>query len=285
MLPTAGPLPTGPAWSYEMKWDGVRTITGAADGMMHMRTRLGNDIASSRFPELRELTSAVGDIILDGELTVFAGDLPDFGAVVSRMRALRGRAAALAEAHPATMLVFDVLRLDGVDLRARPYIERRETLEGLALPQDWVVPPVFTDGPATVEASLQHGIEGVVAKRLNSRYTSGRSRDWIKRRHEGVVDAVVVGWVRRASGGISVLLAETAPGGLAYTGRCTAPASLLQVLLPLAVAAPAVAVPAPPIAAQWVRPLLRVEVTASSRGPDGRLRQARFVRARLDQLE
>lgn len=285
MLPVAGPLPLASGWAYEMKWDGVRTISGSSSGLLQMRTRRGNDIASSRFPELRDLTDAYGDIILDGELVVFTGDLPDFGAVLTRMRALPRRASALAEAHPATVLVFDLLRLDGVDLRARTYVERRGILEGLALPPDWVVPPRFTDGPATVAASMEHGIEGVVAKKLTSRYVSGRSRNWIKRRHEGVIDAVVIGWVRRASGGISLLLAEPAPGGLAYTGRCNAPVSLLAVLVPLATASPAAAVPAQPGAVQWVRPQLQIEVTASSRAPDGRLRQPRFVRARLDQLE
>jgi bifunctional non-homologous end joining protein LigD len=285
MLPVAGPLPLASGWAYEMKWDGVRTVSAASGGLLQMRTRRGNDIPSSKFPELRDLTEAFDDIILDGELVVFAGDLPDFGAVLTRMRALPRRASALAEEHPATALVFDLLHLDGVDLRTRPYVERREILEGLALPEDWVVPPRFTDGPATVAASMEHGIEGVVAKKLTSRHVSGRSRNWIKRRHEGVIDAIVIGWVRRASGGISLLLAEPAPGGLAYTGRCRAPVSLLAVLVPLAAASPPAAVPAPAGAVQWVHPRLQVEVTASSRAPDGRLRQPRFVRARLDQIE
>jgi len=285
MLPVAGPLPLAPGWAYEMKWDGVRTVSAASGGLLQMRTRRGNDIASSRFPELKDLTDAYDDIILDGELTVFTGDLPDFGAVLTRMRSLPRRASALAEAHRATVLTFDLLRLDGVDLRARPYVERREILEGLELPPDWVVPPRFADGPATVAASREHGIEGVVAKKLTSRYVSGRSRNWIKRRHEGVIDAIVIGWVRRSSGGISLLLAEPAPEGLAYTGRCRAPVSLLAVLVPLAAATPAAAVPASAGAVQWVHPRLQVEVTASSRAPDGRLRQPRFVRPRLDQLE
>jgi bifunctional non-homologous end joining protein LigD len=268
-----------------MKFDGVRTMAGVAEGMLEMRTRRGNDIRSSRFPELRDLTDATGEIILDGELTVFAGDMTDFGAVISRMRAGPRRVPSLAEAHPATVLVFDLLRLDGVDLRAHPYLERREQLEGLALPPEWVVVHAFDDGPATVAASLRHGMEGVVAKRLNSRYVSGRSKNWVKRRHEGVIDAVVIGWVRRSSGGLSLFLAEPSPGGLTFAGRCTAPASLLAVLVPLASASPEAAVPGPPRAVQWVRPQLEVEVTASSRRPDGRLRQPRFVRPRLDQLE
>jgi len=284
MLPTAGPIPAGAGWAYEMKWDGVRTISAADGGVLRMRTRQGNDIDPRRFPELAGLTEVFGDIIVDGELVVFTGDLPDFGAVLGRLRAGRPRVPGLAAAHPATVLTFDLLRLDGVDLRSRPYVERRATLETLVLPPGWVLTPVFDDGPATAAASLRHGLEGVVAKKLTSRYRSGRSTSWVKQRHSGVIDATVIGWVRRSSGGVSLLLAEPAPDGWFYVGRVTAPRALLDVLIPLAAASPAAAVPAQPGAVHWVRPLLLVEVTASSRAPDGRLRQARYRRARLDQL-
>lgn len=284
MLPTAGPLPAGPGWAYEMKWDGVRLVAASDGGLLRMRTRHGNDVPASRFPELAALTEAFDDIIVDGELAVFTRDLPDFSAVLGRLRAGHRRVPDLADAHPATVLLFDVLRLDDVDLRARPYIERRAVLESLVLPPGWVLTPVFTNGPATAAASLDHGLEGVVAKKLTSRYVSGRSRAWIKQRHSGVVDATVIGWVRRSSGGVSLLLAEPVRNGWHYVGRCTAPRGLLDVLVPLAAATPATAVPAQPGTVHWVRPLLLVEVTASSRSPEGRLRQARFVRARLDQL-
>jgi bifunctional non-homologous end joining protein LigD len=277
MLPTAGPLPDGPGWAYEMKWDGVRIVSGTDRGALHMRTRQGKDVPSSRFPELTEIT-AIGDVILDGELTVFDGDRTDFGAVLRRLLG-GGRRGAVV-----TMLVFDVLRFDGEDLRRRPYQERRAVLESLDLPDGWVVPPSFSDGPATVATSLEHGLEGVIAKRLASRYSSGRSRAWVKHRHQGFIDTIVIGWVRRASGGISLLLAEPGPGALIYVGRCSAPRSLVDALAPLATGSPAVAAPAQSRAVQWVRPVLQVEVTASSREPDGRLRQPRFVRPRLDQL-
>lgn len=283
MLPTAGPLPTAPGWAFEMKWDGVRLTSGTERGVLYMRTRQGKAVAAAQFPELAEI-STVDGLILDGELTVFNGDRTDFGAVLRRLLARGHRAAILAESAPATVIVFDILRLGGEDLRRRPYEERRAALELLEIPADWVVPPVFDDGPATVAASLEHGLEGVVAKRRASRYSSGRSRSWVKQRHKGVVDATVIGWVRRASGGLSLLLAEPVPGGWSYVGRCTAPRGLVEALDPLAVRSPAAAVPAQPGVVQWVRPVLQVEVTASSREPDGRLRQARFVRARLDQL-
>jgi bifunctional non-homologous end joining protein LigD len=268
-----------------MKWDGIRIVAGTHRGQLRMRTRQGNDVPPSKFPELASLAEAVDDVILDGELTVFDGKHPDFGAVISRLRGRPGRAAALAETQPSTVIVFDVLRLDGVDLRGSPYIERRAILEGLELPPLWLVPPTFSDGAAAVAASLEHGLEGVVAKKLTSKYVSRRSRAWIKHRHEGIIDAVVIGWRRTSAGGLSLFLAEPGPGGLVHTGRCTAPSSLLEVLAPLAVPSPPVPVAVAPVGVQWVRPALQVEVTAASRSPGGRLRHPRFVRPRLDQLE
>jgi bifunctional non-homologous end joining protein LigD len=282
MLPTAGPLPTGPGWRYEFKWDGIRLICGIDHGRVELLTRLGNDVAA-KFPELHGIT-AVGDAVLDGELVVLTDDRPDWGAVIRRRQAKLSAVRALAEGHPATVMVFDVLALDGEDLRRRPYTERRAILESLELTDGWVVPPVSSDGPAMIATSLEFGLEGVIAKRAASRYHSGRrGRDWIKVKHADLIDTVVIGWERRASGGLTLLLAErTAEGGFFYSGRCTAPRSLIEVLEPLATATPPVAVAARGV--QWVRPVLEVEVTAASRAPDGRLRQPRFVRPRVDQL-
>lgn len=285
MLPTAGKLPlwqTG--WAYEIKWDGVRALSEISGGRLRVLTRNSTNI-TDRFPELGEITGTVGDTLFDGELTVFTGDRLDFGAVLTRMHTRPARADGLAEHLPATMIVFDVLRLERVDLRRRPYEERRAILEGLTFPDYWVVPRSFTDGSATLEASLQHGLEGVVAKRLSSPYVSGRSRHWIKYRHRSVIDATVVGWARRPSGGVSLLLAEQSPTGLVYVGRCTAPRAVAEALGPFAAAAPPVAVPAQSGEVHWVRPEVQVEVRAASREPDGRLRQPRLVRMRLDQIE
>jgi bifunctional non-homologous end joining protein LigD len=164
-------------------------------------------------------------------------------------------------------------------------VERRTVLDGLGLVNGWAVPPAAADGEAMLAVSLEYGLEGVIAKRANSRYRSGRrTRDWIKVRHNEVHDTVVVGWTRRESGGVTLLLAEAADGdGLFFVGRCTAPRSLVEALAPLAVREPPVEVPGAARGVQWVRPVLEVEVSAASRTPDGRLRQPRLRRVRLDQ--
>jgi bifunctional non-homologous end joining protein LigD len=280
MLPTAGPLPTGASWRYEFKWDGIRLICGIDHGVLELRTRLGNDVAA-KFPELDQIVDTLGNAVLDGELVVLTDDRPDWGAVIKRRQARASMVRRLAEKFPATVMLFDALSLHGEDLRRRPYRERRAILEGLDLSEGWEVPPVSADGRAVLAVSLAYGLEGVVAKRESSRYSSGkRTRDWIKVRHENAIDAVVVGWRRRESGGVTLLLAE----GQAYVGSCTAPRSIVEVLAPLAVPAPAVKVPGTGRGVHWVRPVLEVEVTAASRAPDGRMRQPRFVRVRVDQL-
>lgn len=277
MLPTAGRLPLGaPGWGWEIKWDGIRVITGVDRGQWQMVTRNGNDIAG-RFPELAGILD-LGDIILDGELVVLDADGPNFGATISRLHTRRR-----PHVQDATVFVFDILRRGREDLRRRPYTDRRAILEALEFDGErWAVPPVFDDGASTVAASQELGFEGVVAKRLTSPYVSGRSRHWVKARHANALDMTVVGWVRRASGGVSLLLAEPTAEGLAYRGRVTAPRGVVADLAPIEVPSAAVPVPAQTGDVHWVQPDLQVEVTASSREPDGRLRQPRFRRLRLD---
>jgi bifunctional non-homologous end joining protein LigD len=280
MLPTAGDLPAAPGWAYEVKWDGIRVISGVVGGHLHMETRNGNDIAP-QFPELRQIID-VGQVILDGELVVLTHGRPDFGAVIGRLHA-RQAINARAQKSPAAVITFDVLRLRGKDLRSRPYEERRRILEGLELPAGWAVPPNSDDGSAIVAASMKLGLEGAIAKRLSSPYVSGRSRYWVKMRHRPSIDATIVGWTERESGGVTLLLAEETATGLAYAGRCPAPRDVLKRLAQLATRTPPITFPASR-RVHWLRPELQVEVNAASRTPDGKLRHPQFVRLRLDQL-
>jgi bifunctional non-homologous end joining protein LigD len=285
MMPVTRKLPDGDAWSYEFKWDGLRICAAAMSGQLRLQSRLGNDLGA-KFPELETLTASVGSIVLDGELVVMSGQLPDFDAVLGRRQAQGADVPVLAERRPASVMVFDLLALKGVDWRRRPYTERRAALERLQLPPGWKVPPVADDRDAALAVSLEYGLEGVVAKRRASRYTSGSSAAWIKYRHQLPVDALVIGWLRRASGGVSLLLAEaTTADGLVYAGRCTAPRSIAEVLGPFQTKSPAAPVPGAPRQTQWVHPVLEVEVIVSSRKPNGQLRQPRLARIRLDKLE
>jgi bifunctional non-homologous end joining protein LigD len=295
MLAVAGPLPAGGGWSFELKWDGVRALAVIRDGKLRLSARSGAEITAA-YPELAGLVEVAPDAVLDGEIVALdPAGRPSFQALAERMHVRdRERAAQLAAAVPVTYMVFDLLRLAGQDLTGQPYERRRAALEELApAGRHWLVPPRFTDGPATLAAAEEHALEGVVAKRLGSRYRPGqRSPDWVKVKRDQTGDFVVGGW-RPGERKLGALLVgvPAAGGGLAFRGRvgggigAAAERALLAALEPLRTdRSPFVDELAREDAreARWVRPELVVEVRYGQRTADGRLRFPRFVRLRPD---
>jgi bifunctional non-homologous end joining protein LigD len=302
MLASTGELPAGPGWGYEFKWDGVRAIGDVTDGALRLYARSGVEITAA-YPEIAPLGTQVaergrGGAVLDGEVVVLTRDgQTSFAALATRMHVRQpDRAARLAASLPVTYMIFDLLRRDGADLTRWPYRRRRQALEALELAgPSWAVPPVFTDGAATYQAAAEHGLEGVVAKRLDSVYRPGvRSPDWIKVKREETDDFVVGGWrpgVRRIGG---LLVGVPAPGGgpgLVYRGRvgggigAAIERQLLAALEPLRVPRSPFVDPVPREDARgaiWVRPEVVVEVRYGQRTPDGRLRFPRIRRLRPD---
>jgi bifunctional non-homologous end joining protein LigD len=225
-----------------------------------------------------------------------AAGRPSFSALAERMHVRDPlRAARLAGTLPATYMIFDLLRYGGESLLALPYAQRRARLEDLDLGTGpWMVPPAFTDGPATEAAARENRLEGVMAKRLDAAYHPGiRSADWIKVKFDRTGDYVIGGWrpgARRLGG---LLVGVPGPGGgLRFRGRVgggigsAAERELLAVLAPLAVPDSPFAPGAVPLqdarGAHWVSPDLVVEVRYGNRTPDGRLRFPRFLRLRPD---
>ncbi|MGA8116185.1 MAG: DNA ligase, partial [Actinocatenispora sp.] len=207
MLATTGPLPVGPGWTYEFKWDGIRAIAAVRADGLRLYARSGTDITVA-YPELAGLGGALPDAVLDGEIAVLLDTGPSFEALGERMHVRDARRAAqLAARRPVTYLIFDLLRLDGVDLVGLPYRERRARLEALAPAGPyWLVPPRFDDGTATTDAAEENGLEGVVAKRLDGPYRPGRrSPDWIKVKRV-VTDDLVVGGYRPGARRLGALL-------------------------------------------------------------------------------
>lgn len=198
MLATAGPLPPDdPAWAYEVKWDGVRVLAAVEAGRVLLTSRAGNDVTGG-YPELTALGAAVDvPVLLDGEVVALSrAGVPEFGRLQSRMH-VRGPSSALLASTPVTFVVFDLLHQGETSVLAETYDDRRSRLEllGLAGPH-WQVPPAFLgDGAAVSEATRVQGMEGVVAKRRDSRYVPGsRSDAWVKVKHVRRTSAVVVGW-------------------------------------------------------------------------------------------
>jgi bifunctional non-homologous end joining protein LigD len=294
MLATAGSLPAGPTWAYELKWDGIRAVAVCRNGTTRLYARKGNEVTVA-YPELADLGAPFTDAVFDGEIVVFNADgRPSFRDVAERMHVRdANRAARLRITYPVTYLIFDLLRLDGTDLTDTPYAQRRRLLEELAPAGDrWMVPPSFDDGQATVGASREHGLEGVVAKRKSSVYRPGlRTPDWVKVKSDREADFVVGGWRpgARTIGGL--LVGVPSPAGLVYRGRVGGGISnsgerdLLAVLGPLVVESSPFAGAIPREDAKtavWVRPDTVVQVKFSERTRDGRLRFPRFVRLRPD---
>jgi len=241
MLARSGPLPPDDAsYGYEVKWDGVRAIASVAAGGVGLRARSGTDIAA-RYPEVAPLAQQLGGrgAILDGEIVALdARGRPSFERLQSRMHlgseaAVAGRLREL----PVTFIVFDVLFLDGAATLSLPYRERRELLAALALEGPaWRAPAHREhDGAALLAATAEQGLEGIVAKRLDSPYEPGRrSSAWIKVKNHTIQDVVIGGWTRGEGGRARSLGALTvgtydvavdaasgrgAPQRLLYAGR------------------------------------------------------------------
>jgi bifunctional non-homologous end joining protein LigD len=232
MLAVAGTTPPDHAnWAIEMKWDGVRALAFIETGRLRLMSRSGRDITMA-YPELAGLGAAIEhkQVLLDGEVVVFgAGGWPEFEALQPRIHVRDTLAAArLAEQSPVTYLAFDVLQLDGRPLVDRPYRERRELLDSLAISGPfWQGPPSFPgeDFDAVREVSRQHSMEGIVAKRLDSRYLPGaRSDGWLKIKNSRRQEVVVAGWKpgkgnREGQVGSLLVGVHQPDGGLAYAGH------------------------------------------------------------------
>jgi bifunctional non-homologous end joining protein LigD len=295
MLATAvAALPTGDGWAFEFKWDGVRALLDVSDTGVRISSRVGNDVTAA-YPELLAQAEQIGDVLLDGEIVAIADGRPSFELLQTRMHVRSSiEARQLALDTPVTFVVFDMLRRFGVDLTARPYSDRRATLERWAAEVDGsTLSPSFDDGPATEAAAREHGLEGVVAKRTSSRYHSGvRSPDWLKLRFTRTGDFVVVGWeapAERPSDLSSLVLGQYAGAVLRYAGKAGSglTASMARLLQSeLVPAATCRFDEVPPLTrgrvVHWVEPTVVVEVEFVERTDDGRLRHPVLRAVRTD---
>jgi bifunctional non-homologous end joining protein LigD len=299
MLATPGPVPAGPGWAYEFKWDGVRAVTYAGHSGVRVLSRNDRDVTPT-YPELAEVARLLGRhrAVLDGEIVALdPDDRPSFAQLQRRMH-VTAPPAALLSAVPVVYYVFDVLHLDGEPTLDLPYARRRELLTGLRLAGDVVRTPEPAGGdPAGVLAAAgRRGLEGVVAKRLTSPYRPGRrSADWVKTPFSHTQEVVIIGWRpgegRRAGTiGSLVLAVGEADGSLSFSGGVgtgfTAGmlGELQRQLAPWARRTS----PVPDIPREhargvhWVEPVLVGEVAYRTFTPDGRLRHASWRGLRPD---
>ncbi len=230
MLARLGRLPPDERhWSFEVKWDGVRAIAYAQPGRLRLESRNLNDVTDA-YPEVRGLLLELGmrDAVLDGEIVAFdeAGK-PSFERLQRRMHVTSPSSVRrLAASTPVVYAIFDLLYLDGHVLMQLPYTERRARLEALELSGPaWRVPAAHLgEGTRLLEATEAQGLEGVVAKRLDSRYEPGRRGGaWIKVKNVLHQELVIGGWLpgegRRSERIGALLMGYYENGRFRYAGR------------------------------------------------------------------
>jgi bifunctional non-homologous end joining protein LigD len=307
MLARPGSPPAGrlAEWAVEMKWDGVRALAFIESGQVRLVSRTGQDI-SATYPDLAGLGPAVtavtgGQALLDGEIVAFTDGRPDFEALQPRMHVASADAAfRLSATIPVTYLAFDALQADGVRLTPLSYLERREVLSTLiSNGPRWLAPPNFPgpDLDAVRAASVANGLEGVVAKRLDSVYEPGaRPGSWLKVKNQLSQEVVVAGWKpgqgnRTGLVGSLLVGVRSSSGALLYAGHVGTgfSDSVLRMLtrrldalrrpdspfdgpVPAEYARPAV----------WVEPRLVIEVTFDRWTRAGRMRAPAYRGLRDD---
>jgi len=286
-------------WGFEFKWDGIRGLAYVEGGRVRLISRSGEEI-TPRYPEIHQLGRALGsrEVILDGEIVALdENGRPSFEQIQQRMGLnSESEIRRKMKVVPVVFMMFDLLWLEGKPLLDQPYAERRRLLAGLKLKGEWWQTPPFEKGggKTMLEASAKAGLEGVMAKRLDSRYEPGRrSGVWLKIKNHNRQELVIGGWLdgegkRRGYPG-ALLVGYNQDGKFVYAGKVGTGFTdktldkLNALLKPLAVdKSPFDAGTAPPRAAHFVRPKVVAEFEFVEWTRGGQLRAPSFKGFRED---
>jgi bifunctional non-homologous end joining protein LigD len=281
-------VPDGDDWAFEIKWDGYRTIVHVSDGRVRLQSTAGHDV-TDRWPEFAELASAVNaeSAILDGELIVLDDNGHPSFELVQR--------SGIGSEREAVIQFFDVLQVDGTDTIDLPYLDRRRLLDQLVEPADnWTVPAFSVgDGVSLLAATAEQGLEGVIAKRVDSRYRPGaRTKEWRKLKNRTVVELTIGGFTagtgnRASTFGALLVGRGDDDGSLRFAGGVGTGfdqrtlTALRDRFQSIAVDACPFDPPPPPAVARsatWVEPVLGAVVEIAEFTNDGLVRHASFVR-------
>jgi len=284
-----------PAWLFELKWDGMRIVARVAGGRCELRSRRGRNV-TSQYPELADLPARLSakEAIVDGEAVVLdEKGRPDFGLMQQRMNVAHPPKALLDEA-PVILYVFDILHCDGYDLRGVPLVERKQFLKRILTAEH---PVRYSDhitgsGEDLYRLAQEQGLEGIIGKHAQSRYSSGRSPDWVKLKTTREVDAVVGGYTaprgsREHFGALLLGLYEDSK--LRYIGGCgsgfnqkTQEETWRALQEHRTDEPPFSARPVTREQAWWVKPALAARVKFTEWTQDGHLRAPVFLGLRTD---
>jgi bifunctional non-homologous end joining protein LigD len=211
------------AWATELKWDGMRVMVHIAEGKAILRSASGRETTSA-FPELHELGDLVRTgTVLDGEAVVMVDGAPSFRALQHRIHVEKPSPSLLAE-YPVQIVLFDLLWFDGHDIRTLGFEKRRAALDQtVENGRAWTLSVLSAGSPQSLfDLAVEHHLEGVVCKRLDSPYVSGRSAHWRKIKVRPRTDMVIGGWIG-GSGALegrigSVVVGVAEGGGFRCTG-------------------------------------------------------------------
>ncbi|WP_377848987.1 non-homologous end-joining DNA ligase [Bosea sp. UC22_33] len=285
--------PVGDDWAFEVKWDGYRLAIHVLGKRVRIITRGGHDW-TPRFPTIAHdaLELGVDSAILDGEAVVLdERGASDFGAL---QKALGGRGGKRF-ASEARLYAFDLLYLNGHDLRDQPLTERREMLADVlrAKPHGSIglSEEINADGAPFLKLACEMGLEGIIAKRRSAPYRPGRGGDWLKIKCIQSESFAIIGYEPSAIalGGIGrLLLAARKGGGLVYVGGVgtgftqVSGAALRKQMDKLIIDKPAVAMPGRKRTYRWIRPEMIAEIALRGWTDDSKLRHASFKGLRDD---
>jgi DNA ligase D-like protein (predicted ligase) len=293
MLAVSGKPFNSAEWVFEPKIDGTRCLAEVSSGRAHLYNRRLFEI-THRYPEIVAALAQASGCVLDGEVAVFSNGRPSFAKLAQRDHlSEKMRIDYIARDLPANYIVFDILYAKERSVMDLPLRERKQILrEELQESEAVTIADSFPEkGEDYFQAALKMGIEGVVAKRLDSIYQPGtRSPDWIKIKKSLKLDLVIGGYIPGKGGRApyfgGLLLGAYSRGLLHYVGRVGSGftdkelAEIAADFSPIDHTPFADAPPTPDV--RWVEPLVVVQVTALEVTSDGHLRAPVFLRTRDD---
>jgi DNA ligase D-like protein (predicted ligase) len=284
----------GDDWLLERKFDGERCVARKVGDAVRLESRTGKELTGT-YPDVCAAVASqrVRDLLLDGEVVAFEGEQTSFGRLQQRL-GVRAPSDELVTAFPVVYCVFDLLELDGEDLRGRPLLERRAQLigkvrpgTGLQLSEAW-----RGDSQRRFAEACRSGWEGLIAKQADAPYSEGRSRQWLKLKCAWEQELVIGGYTDPAGsrtdfGALLVGYYET--GRLRYAGKVGTGYSA-ETLRAVGARLRALETREPPFVdarpiprgTHWTRPELVAQIGFAEWTREGRLRQPRFLGLRDD---
>ena len=216
----------GPEFVHQIKWDGIRGVTYIQNGSYRLFTKSGRE-RTDFYPELQDTLRLLQgqQAVLDGELVVFdANNRPSFQKVLTRERVRNNETLPLyLRKYPVHYIIFDILFLNGTDLRALPFEQRTEILQAhLPSNERIALTDIFTEGAQLFTLMKQQGYEGIVSKKRQSSYLPGKKHDlWYKTKVQKKILAVIGGLSWKANLPNSLFLGIYQDGQLRYIGNAS----------------------------------------------------------------